>query len=471
MLRFLLNFYWWPIFGLFAAGATIGDVATGGDGGGADSGDGGASGDDSTADGGGDSDATDGAGDGAEDASADGSSDDAATDDGAAHEDLEAPVDLGDGRRVPLKWKKLFDQAQKAGLGKEAKQLYFAQQRLAKAIPGGINAAIELAQSVEELGGVEGIEQMRDELEIYHADAGDFESNPAKWIETSFKENSDASLKAFTHALDFVADKHPEHYDHLMAKVIVNDLANVDVRAIYQALASQKDNADAQRLAKELAEYYNSRLDTSKKAPENQPDVKTKELTEREKQVERREMNTRFTEVNREALPALRSYVTKALTAEAKAAGIDLQKLAKEYPGEWRDLLNDIHQRIMKAATKDERFLEKYYALVKKGDLKRAAQAINQKHERIIQSSDVIKEAIADRGLFRKKGGAAASGKKGATSGSGAGGNSNANQNQGFQQVSARPANSAIDWSKTTTAMQLDGKYILKDGKKVIVKY
>ncbi len=42
---------------------------------------------------------------------------------------------------------------------KEAKQLYFAARAKApaKAIPGGVNAAIQLAKDVEQFGGVEGI--------------------------------------------------------------------------------------------------------------------------------------------------------------------------------------------------------------------------------------------------------------------------------------------------------------------------
>ena len=465
MLRHLLNFFFPFLMMSFAAGATIGDIAdTGG-------GNDGASG------------ADDGSAAGADDGSADaGTQDDgtglerrphAGDDQTAADEqqaqgdtDPNALVDLGDGRQVPGKFKKLFDLAKKAGLEKEAKQLYFANQRLARAIPGGVNAAIELAQTVEELGGVEAIDGMREELEAYHADATDFESNPSKWAESGFQENQEAALKAFTHALDYVGDKFPEHYDHLMAKVIVNDLANLEIREMYAVLNGLKDNPRAQQLAKQLADYYNARLETSRQAPEKKPDAQSKELTAREKQVEAREMDVRFKEVNREAFPALKTAVTKSLQLEAKAAGVDLQKLAKEYPGEWRDLLNDIHQRIMKAAIKDTRFIDKYNALVRQGALKRAVAAINQKHERLLETTDLVKEAIADRGLFRKKAAAKA------TNDNRGGSNNNATaQNQGWTRVAKRPENSKIDWSKTTQAMQLDGKYILADGKKVLVQY
>lgn len=461
MLKQLLNFWLFPIFGMFfAAGTAISAGAGaegGGDGGGVDS---------SAADGGEGNDATDLDEGGDLDAGADGEggSDAAGEDGGTENQDPDAPVDLGDGRQVPAKWKKLFDAAQKLGVAKEAKQLYYAQQRLAKAIPGGINGAIQMAKDIEELGGIESIQQLQDDLGTYQQDAEAFENNPSKWVETGFQENADSALKAFVYSLDYVGEHHPEHYDHLMAKVIVNDLAQLDVRAIHAKLAAMKDDPDAKVLARALAEYYNSRLETSKQAPEKKTDAKSKALTDRESQVERREMDVRFKEVNRDAFPALRTGVTGALKAEAKRAGVDLDKLSKDYPGEWRDLLNDIHKRVMRSATKDSRFLDKYYAHVKTGDLKRALKAINDKHNALIP--DAVREAIAERGLFRKKKGAAG-GDKGAVGAD----KSAAAQNQGWTRVSQRPANSAIDWEKTSTALQLDGKYILKDGKKVIVQY
>lgn len=445
----------------FAAGPVIGDAIGGGDAGSGDSG---------SSDGGDDAGTVgqtdDGSGETAagEDEGITSDGDDGGTADGQ-QSDPNALVDLGDGRQVPAKFKKLFDLAKKAGVEKEAKQLFFANQRLAKAIPGGVNAAIELAQTVEEIGGVEAIQQLQDDIGTYSQDAEMFNSGDPRWVESGFKENPEASIKAFAHSLDYVSEHHPEHYDHMMAKVIVNDLANLDVREIHAMLAGIKDNPRAAALAKQLADYYNSRLETSRNAPEKKPDTQNKALTEREKQVEQREMNVRFQEVNKGAFSHLKSTVTNALTLEAKSAGVDLQKLSKEYPGEWRDLLNDIHQRIMKQASKDTRFLDKYYALVKKGDLKRAEQAINQKHTRIIETTDVVKEAIADRGLFRSKKTARTADATGTRT------NTTETQTAGWTRVSKRPANSDINWGKTTQAMQLDGKYILNDGKKVVVQY
>lgn len=465
MLRLLLNFWLFPIFGMFfAASATIGDVSGGGDDASSDTGgsDGSSGSDDGV---GGDDGEGDGNGTGEDDASLDASDGSDAGD--GVQTDPDAPVDLGDGRQVPGKWKKLFDAAAKAGLGKEAKQLYFAQQRLAKAIPGGVNAAIQLAKDVEELGGVEGVQSLQDNIATYQADEELFNSGDPRWVESGFKENPESALKLFAHTLDFVADHHQEHYDHLMAKVIVNDLGSLDVRGIHGILAAMKDNPEAARLAKQLAEYYNSRLETSKKAPEKKVDAQSKALDDRAATVKKQEMDVRYKQVNLQTGPALKSEVTKVLRAEAKASGIDIDKLSKEYPAEWRNMLNDIHRAIMDESAKDRRFIDKYAALVEKNELQRAAKAINDKHAAI--AADIVRRVKATYGVFRGKKAAPGTDKndKGGTGG----GNNATAQNQGWTRVSARPQNSAINWRKTTSAMQLDGKYILNDGKKVVVQY
>jgi hypothetical protein len=466
----LLNFFQLQnllfAFMMFAAGAAL-DLGGGGGGGT----DGGTDGQGTGGDGAGSGDGTGGeAGDDGQ-GSADGGERDGGGGGGetgtANQADPNALVDLGDGRTVPGKWKNLFDQAQKAGLGKEVKQLYFAQQRIAKAFPnGGVNGAIELAEQVEQFGGIEGIEQLQSDIETYHEDAELFERGDPRWIETSFQENPEASLKAFNHALGYVADHNPEHYDHVMAKVVLDTLDNGSpVAHIYNLLAGLKDNPQAKAAAEALAKWYNAVKDTASKIPEKKIDAQAKAVTDRETKVEQREMQVRYTQVNTECHPVLVGQVVKTLQAEAKLKNLDLKKLADDYPGEFRSMKNEIQREVMQAAIKDQRFVDKYYALVKKGDLKRAAAAVNAKHEKIVPG--IVLQVAARYGFMRgKKAGNANAGGGKANAGGG-----NAGDTTGWTRVDQKPANHLIDYGKTSQAMQLDGKYILKDGKKVIVHY
>ena len=466
LLNFLLNYLMFAGTMFFAAGAAVdlgGGGAGAGDGAGAGTGTGEGDGAAADADG-----TSSGEGDGQPgdaDAGGDGQG---GTGDRRAAADPDAAVDLGDGRTVPAKIKKLFDVAKTAGVEKEIRQLYFQNERLTKAIPGGVKGAIELANSVEEFGGVEGIEQLQSDVESYHEDSELFESGSPKWIESAFTENPDAALKAFNNSLGYVAEKLGEHYDHVMAKVVLDTLDNGSpVANIYNLLASLKDNPQAQKAAEQLAAWYNAVKDTAKKIPEKKVDAREKALSDKEAKIEQREMGQRYTQVNAEVFPVMKGQVARTLEAEAKLVGVDLKKASAEYPAEFEDMLKKIHNSIMRTATKDKRFVDKHYGLIKKGDLKRAADAINAKHEKIVP--EIVRTEAARYNFMKGKKKAAA-----ADAGSG-GGNKGADANAaasaGWSRVNAAPHKSTVNWSKTTQAMQLDGKYILNDGKKVQVHY
>lgn len=466
MLRQLLNFWFMPIFGtFFAAGATIdagfdggGDVSDTGDDGGRDA----------TSDASSDADGDSG-GDVVDERDADLSDADTAADESDGSDvDPDAPVELGDGRTVPGKIKKVFELAKKAGVEKEVKQLWFANQRLTKAIPGGVNAAIQLARDVEQMGGVEGIREIQTELGGYHEDSQLFQSGDARWSESGFQESPESAIKHTIHSLNYMQEHHPDDFDHIVAKYIVADLGNLDIRALHANLASQKDNPEAQKLAAQLANYYNSRRETAVKAPEKTPDAKNKELTERESKAQQAEMRGREAQARAEIKPALQNSIGAAVRAEGKARGLDLTKLAAEYKGEYLDLVSKIHAEVNRLTMQDERFLRNYNADLTKGDVARAAKRANAKHDEVI--GDAVRAIFGKSGLFRGKNAAGAKPNRVNNSTRSAGGSS-----QGVTRVSERKFKAElrrlVDYDRSPAKDRMDGKYTLKDGRKIEVVY
>ena len=456
LLSFLLNHMLFGSTMFFAAGTAVADVGAG---------DGASSSGDSSGMG-------DAGGEGVDNSSSQDSTGETTTDDDTASSadpdavaDPNALADIGNGQKAPAKLKKLFDAAKSLGLEKEIKQLYFANQRIAKAFGAeGVNGAIKLAQSVEALGGLEGIETLQGDLELHSQDAELFESNPQKWVENSFTENAEQSLKAWQYGLDLVAEKFPEQYDHAMARVMLDTLDKFSpIHKVYNGLKALQNNPEAVALAGEIAKWYSGIDKAAKEVPEKKVDARQSALDKREQGVTEKEMGIRYKEVNAEALPVMKTHVANTLKAEAKLKGLDLDKMATDYPGEFRSMMNDIQKSIMQTAVKDERFVEKYATLVKKGDTKRATLTLNQKHEKIIPG--IVRTVAAGYGMFKGKAKPNPTGDK-AKPGTSAG-----NADTGWARVSARPKNSEIDWSKTTSALQVDGKYFLNDGKKVIVQY
>lgn len=372
---FSFLFHWFLFAGtmFFADGASaIASVDGGGDGGaGGSSGDaGGATDDSSSAAAGEDSDQ-----------SLDGTSgDDSAQGDGA--EDANAQVALADGRKIPAKYKELFEK------DKDLRSIYFANQALKKTFPGGVKEAIGLARQIEEFGGVEGIERLQSELGVYSQDAEAFNNGDPKWIESSFTQDPDLSLKHFTNAFNYISEHHPEHYNHMMAKVIVNDMTNLPVEKIYDTLAGLKDNPQAQQLAKALAKYYNSRQEYAKNVPEKQIDPQQRKLDEQKAQLTEREQKVRNSSINAEAGPYLNRTIESSLSSAAKEAGFDLAKLQKSQPNRYGRFLKDVRNAVHHEILNDAKWLDLYSAALGAGDTAKCVRMLNKRHDQAIQGTE-----------------------------------------------------------------------------------
>jgi hypothetical protein len=273
--------------------------------------------------------------------------------------------------------------------------------------------------------------------------------------------------------LSYVAEHHAEDYNHLAAGILLRQLsdrqAGLPVHALHQFLTTNailKDSPEAKQLASQLAKFYNNIDELAGRVPEKKVDAQQKALTDRETKVQEQEMGVRYKQVNTEIFPVLQRTVGSALRAQMKQDGLDIDKLSKDYPAEWRNMLNEIHQQIMGAARKDTRFLDNYGKRVKNNELKRAAELVNQKHDAV--ATDIVRTVRATYGVFRKK-----TNTSGNRNNAGDRNNAGARNvaDQGRTRVSAKPAQHLIDYDRSPMSETLDGKYTLKDGRKVQVVY
>ena len=375
MLRYLLNLWLYPVLGMmFAAGPSVLDGGGGSDAGGSSAGDSAGVGDAGNS---GENGEGDGSAAGGEDGSANtGTGAESQEDRGAGPDGM---VDAGDGRKIPQKYQELFKN------DKALREMYFSQSALKRAFPGGVKDAIALAKSVEEFGGVEAVEQLQGELATHNADAELFEKDPGKWIEQAFAENSDVSLKAFAHSLDFVADNHPDHYNHLMAKVIKNDLdSSLPVGDIHALLAGMKDNPKAQELAGKLAAYYNQRNKLAQKVPEKQIDPQQKKLDQQKADLGKKEQEIRNKSINSEAAPYMNRQIDTSLSKAAKDAGFDLAKLQKDQPNRYGRFLKDVRSAIHANVLSDGKWLDRYSAALASNDTAKCVRMLNARHDQAI---------------------------------------------------------------------------------------
>jgi len=374
--------------------------------------------------------------------------------------DPNAEVSL-DGRKIPAKYKELFEK------DKDLRSIYFANQALKRTFPGGVKEAIQLARQVEEWGGPEGIEKLQNDLSVYTTDAEAFNAGDPKWTESAFQENPDLALKHFANALGYVAENHPEHYDHWMAKVIVNDLANLPVEKIYGILKGLKDNPEAAQAAAALAKYYNSRNEFAKKAPEKKTD---KALDAREQQLTQKEQEVRNKTINTEAGPYLARSIDSSLGAWAKSSGFDLAKVAKEQPNRYGRFLKDVRNAVHQEILHDDKWLDRYSEALASGDTQKCVRMLNKRHDQALHGTE-DRPGVATV-IARDWFGTGKPGKKAAASGGGASSaaaRGSAAGDKNVTLVNALPPAKDIDYSWSGTD-KWAGKYRLKTGKLIQVK-
>jgi hypothetical protein len=390
MLRLLLNLWLYPVLGMmFAAGAGVLDGVSGGEGGTGGEGSGGA-GEPGSGSGDGEREGGEGAsreeGEGAEVLDGEG--------EGDGSGDGNQLVDSGDGRKIPAKYKELFE------TDKALRADYFNQRALQKVYPGGVKEAIQLKKAVEEFGGVEAVEQLQSDLETYHSDAEAFNKADPKWVEQGFEENPDAALKLFSHSLDYVGEHHPEQYDHLMAKVIKNDLdTGLPVRDLHKFLAELRDKdgkpvAEAQQLASALAKYYNHRDKLARQVPEKQIDPQQKKLDQRNAEITQKAEQIRNKEINMQASPYLESGLTSKVDQLAKERGFDVAKIREQQPGRYAKFVQDVKNSIFASVRGDAGWLDRYSKALSSNDTAKAVRMLNARHDAAIQGTEKSKSVV-----------------------------------------------------------------------------
>lgn len=372
--------------------------------------------------------------------------------------DPNALVDAGDGRKIPQKYAELFK------TDKDLREMYFATGALRKGFPGGVREALQLKKDLEEVGGLEAVEQLKGDLGSFTADAELFEKGDPKWIESGFSENPESALKHFTHALGYVGEHHPEQYNHLMAKVIMSDLdgeGGLPVRELHGLLSGLKDNPEAQKLAASLARYYNGREKLARQVPEKKIDPQQAKLDEQKQQLDTEKQQIRNQKINSESIPYLMKTVDTTVDKIAKDSGFDLAKVRTEQPKRYAKFVKDVKSAIHESVLSDEKWLDRYSSALASGDTAKCVRMLNARHDQAINGNG--REPGVVNGLFeewfgpmKKVAPKTDAGRPAARPGSG--------QGSAPLRVSTMPPKNEINWQSDKTKI-IDQVAMLKTGK------
>ena len=338
-------------------------------------------------------------------------------------------------------------------LARELRTALFQADAVRKALPGGLKEVSQLRQQVEALGGPEGVQRTREELEYFNGLDAAFTAGDPKFIQamTDTPEGQQAFLQLAPSIMDKFLEMNPEGYGAYVSKVFVADMLQEGVPLALERLGDFiGDNPRAQAIWKQLQGYVNringfaqKPVAAPKKAdtPAGTPD-REKQLQEREQNITRQEwrresdigrMDTFNSEWTRLSAGRKLSDVQTGAVKELYASR--LHAAASKLPG-----FSDTLQRYFDGG--DKQGYLRYLTSVYKSEIPKALRA----------AFDAIVPAKPG-----PKAGAPAASKAGAPV---------AKPTPGFEFVGTRPNPNEIDPIRSQ-GLILQGKAVLRSGKKV----
>lgn len=367
----------------------------------------------------------------------------------------------------------------------------FAQQAWQQVMPGGIRQAREMAQAFEEVGGVEGIQTLRDETQSLQAELDGVDE---KWTAADpefFATLAENDPEAFSRALPVIVEQFlksdPQGYSSLMGRIFYNTMASKGVVRKLEALLhhanANKATAGMAPLVQgldELLGWTDSIQQLGQQQPERKPDKGLAKLKEKETAFERKQAEAFKGEVGRDIKTHLETGIMREVGNLLKTRNVNLAQLKLKDPERFMAMVAEADRQLTQAFNKDKPFHQQKDRLMQTKDKERVLRLYQQKINYLLADPNGPKIAKKVANIFYR--GAAAP-----TVRTGQGGGDRGQQGDRQQQgdrgqrrqdggnrentqvvrVASRPDPSTIDYSRTTDDMILDGQAVLKGGKKV----
>jgi hypothetical protein len=485
-----------PLMALCMLGFAAGGTALGGDMGG-----GGLGLDDGGGDGGGEfGEGGEGGGDGSGDGFQDGEIDtgDGSEADGADHAQNnrqrltpEQRAEQAREARLPANVKKALGAVKETDpkAAEVLRRAVFSTQAWQQVMPGGIRQAREMATAFDEVGGVEGIQTLRDEAQSLQAELDGVDQ---KWTAADpqfFATLAENDPEAFSRAMPVIVEQFlksdPQAYSSLMGRIMYNTMAGKGVIRTMEALLhhanANKATAGMAPVIEQLTALLNwsdSIRDLAQNQPERKPDKGLAKLKEKETAFEAKQTAAFKGEVGRDIKSHLENGIMREVGKLLKTRNVNLAALKVKDKERFMAMVAEADRQLTQEFNKDKAFHAQKDRLMQTKDKERVLRLYQQKIDYMLADARGPRIAKKVANIFYR---GAAPARTGAQNGgdrqqgdrqqgerSGQRQNNGEQRNTQIQRVASRPDASTIDYSKTTDDMILDGRAVLKGSSKIV---
>lgn len=376
------------------------------------------------------------------------------------------------GGKLGAKTKEALNQikATNPRLARELSRALFAQERYKQELPGGLQELSELKQTVERLGGAEGIAKFQKEYDEYNDIDQRFTSADPKFIDdlTGSPEGQASFLKLAPSMIQKFEELDPDGYSGYVARVFAADMNAANLPLTLERLGDFiGENPRAQELLAGVKGYLqriNGFASKQSAAPQPKREQPNGEIDQRAAELQRRETEFRQREYSATSRQVSEGIFNAEWSRQTK--GLNLTK-------DQIQTAKELYQLRMGSIAKDKAFndnLNRFFASDDRNGFNRYVTSAYEKH-----IPEVLRQVIR-RVAPRTATATAAAGKpNGAPSTPGAQKTTVATATaaktptpeRGFTNVAGIPASSDVDYSRTTRDMWLNGQAVLKNGRRV----
>jgi hypothetical protein len=375
--------------------------------------------------------------------------DDLDTPDAAEEEDPNAPPPVTDGRKMPDNLKKAIAgiKATNPEAAKAIKGLYWSDQEYRAAFPKPADA-VAAKNLIEEIGGQEGIQSITAEREEWNQIDQAFAEGKPDFVKGLAEGNPDAFLKTAPHVINEFAQRAPEQYQYYANNVAVNTLASAGLSIDSLAAAYHKfsDNPQAQAV---IADVHNALVGLKEKATafeQKRTDPREEQLKQREQQFEEK----RRADFEGGIASQAEKYLSEKMQPELDRI-IGARKVDPEAMKGYQEMVKARVEKMLGEIPNIANTLEAHY---RTGDAAKSAAYIQAQYNRILPiAAKVIEPYLRNIAPSAAKP-AAKTGQAGRSAG------------PGEVVLKEMPEWHEVDQSKTTVADLIEGRAILKNGKK-----
>lgn len=350
-----------------------------------------------------------------------------------------------DSKKIPQEYKDLFKK------DRRLREMYFSNAAYKKVF-GSPSEAAELVESLETMGGLQGIQAERQEWATVDTM---FAAGDPALVEQWAKDFPEGFTKIMPAALEGYYKADPEGYSHEIAKVFASTLQQANVAP---ALASLRqlvgDNPQAAGIVKGLESLFTGINKLAETAPKKSVDPERQKLQEERQAWEAQKAEIFRKDVATDVTQSIKSGIKSNLTPYLKSRKLDNESYAV--------LENNVNIELSKLLNADKVFQSQKTDVLATQDKARILKFLQARIDKYLP--DAAKKVMRAFGsISGQRQAEIAQKQKQNLSRKDVGPGANPTN----QRISRAPQSSEIDWSRTSRDDFWANRAVLRNGKKV----